>query len=228
LNAISLQKLSTDARAGNTEVGTGLATILAPAIDDGATYANRGDASYAAELAPLRTAVELDGFGLVAQVNAPRPPEDVAALFRPVLAYPMEMASARAAEPVAAAAPEPVPQPALPTAAAKPNGQTPAAPARGVSSRHASYTRKAQVVKVASLGNIDGTGPPMRIFPAGWKPIDTAPLDQAVTLLVTDGRGEPYPIPYPCKRTAAGWVSSEGTPLAVTPLQWKPYVPRQR
>ena len=62
----------------------------------------------------------------------------------------------------------------------------------------------------------------------GWKPIDTAPLDKAVTLLVTDGRGEPYSIPYPSKRTAAGWVSSEGTPLVATPLQWKPYVRRQR
>ena len=150
------------------------------------------------------------------------------ALFSPVLAYPLQMASARAAEPVDAAAPEPVPQPASPTAAAKPNGQTPATPARGVSNRPGSYTRKAQEVKVASLGNINGTGPPVRMVPASWKPIDTAPLDQAVTLLVTDGRGEPYPIPYPCKRTAAGWVSSEGTPLAVTPLQWKPYVPRQR
>ena len=37
-------------------------------LDDGTAYAQRGDASYAAELAPLRTAVELDRFGLVAQV----------------------------------------------------------------------------------------------------------------------------------------------------------------
>jgi hypothetical protein len=37
-------------------------------LDDGTAYAKRGDASYAAELAPLRTAVELDRFGLVAQV----------------------------------------------------------------------------------------------------------------------------------------------------------------
>jgi hypothetical protein len=51
-----------------------------------------------------------------------------------------------------------------------------------------------------------------------------------VTLLVTDGRGEPYLIPYPCKRTAdSGWVnSSRGTPLAVTPLQWRPYVSRPK
>ena len=76
-----------------------------------------------------------------------------------------------------------------------------------LSNRPGSYARKTQEVKVASLGNINGTGPPMRMTPAGWKPIDTAPLDQAVTVLVTDGRGEPYPIPYPCKRTAAGWVA---------------------
>ena len=37
-------------------------------LDDGTAYAKRGDASYAAELAPLRTAVELDRFGFVAQV----------------------------------------------------------------------------------------------------------------------------------------------------------------
>jgi hypothetical protein len=38
------------------------------AINDGATYAERGDASYAAELAPLRSALELDRFGIVAHV----------------------------------------------------------------------------------------------------------------------------------------------------------------
>jgi hypothetical protein len=37
-------------------------------LDDGTAYAKRSDASYATELAPLRTAVELDRFGLVAQV----------------------------------------------------------------------------------------------------------------------------------------------------------------
>jgi hypothetical protein len=37
-------------------------------LDDGTAYAQRSDASYAAELVPLRAAVELDRFGLVAQV----------------------------------------------------------------------------------------------------------------------------------------------------------------
>jgi hypothetical protein len=174
---------------------------------------------------------------VTAAVPAPQQIEPVAAsnssveepaLFSPVLAYPIQIASAGAAEPVDAAAPEPVSQPAPPTAAAKPNSPTPATPARGVSNRPGSSARKAQEVKVASLGNTNSTGPPMRMFPAGWKPINTAPLDQDVTLLVTDGRGEPYPIPYPCKRTAAGWVSLEGTPLVVTPLRWKPYVGRPK
>jgi hypothetical protein len=58
----------------------------------------------------------------------------------------------------------------------------------------------------------------------GWKPIDTAPLDQDVTLLVSDGQGTPYTLKVPFRLTAAGWVSSgKGTPLAVTPLQWKLY-----
>jgi hypothetical protein len=62
----------------------------------------------------------------------------------------------------------------------------------------------------------------------GWKPIDTAPLDQDVALMVTDG-GKPYLLNGPFKLTAAGWVSSgKGTPLAVTPLQWRPYVARPK
>ncbi len=41
-------------------------------LNDGTAYAQRGNASYAAELAPLRTAIELDRFGLVAHVLAER------------------------------------------------------------------------------------------------------------------------------------------------------------
>jgi hypothetical protein len=37
-------------------------------LEDGTTYAKRSDASYATELAPLRAAIELDRFGVVAQV----------------------------------------------------------------------------------------------------------------------------------------------------------------
>jgi hypothetical protein len=64
----------------------------------------------------------------------------------------------------------------------------------------------------------------MRVFVDrfGWKPIDTAPFDKDVSLMVTDGQGEPYALNWPCRRTAAGWVSSnKGTLLAVTPIQWK-------
>jgi hypothetical protein len=62
----------------------------------------------------------------------------------------------------------------------------------------------------------------------GWQPISTAPTDTDVMLIVTDG-GTPYAVLKPFKLTAAGWVSSgKGTALAVTPLQWKPYVPRKR
>ena len=66
----------------------------------------------------------------------------------------------------------------------------------------------------------------MRMFSphSGWQPIDTAPIDKDVMLIVNDG-GEPYQIRSPFKLTATGWViSGMGTPLAVTPLQWKPYV----
>ena len=70
----------------------------------------------------------------------------------------------------------------------------------------------------------------MRMFSErfGWKPIGTAPIDQDVALIVTDG-GEPYELHSPFKLTAAGWVSSgKGTPLAVRPLQWRRYVPRPK
>jgi hypothetical protein len=60
----------------------------------------------------------------------------------------------------------------------------------------------------------------------GWKPLDTAPFDQDVTLMVSDGRGTPYALKSPFRLTAAGWVSAnKRTPLVVTPLQWKPYFP---
>ena len=62
----------------------------------------------------------------------------------------------------------------------------------------------------------------------GWQPIDTAPVGKDVMLMVTDGQGEPYAVLKPFKLTAAGWVSSgKGTPLAVTPVLWKPYIPRK-
>jgi hypothetical protein len=61
---------------------------------------------------------------------------------------------------------------------------------------------------------------------AGWRPLDSAPVERDVTLLVIDGASEPYQLKLPSRLTAAGWVSSaKGTPLAVTPAKWKPYVP---
>jgi hypothetical protein len=56
----------------------------------------------------------------------------------------------------------------------------------------------------------------------GWNPIETAPLDEDVSLEVTDGQGARYRLPYRCRLTASGWISSsKGTPLAVTPVKWK-------
>ena len=60
---------------------------------------------------------------------------------------------------------------------------------------------------------------------AGWRPLDSAPVDKDVALLVVDGASEPYQLKLPSRLTAAGWVSSaKGTPLAVTPVKWKPYI----
>ena len=53
-------------------------------LNDGTRFAERGDASYAAELSPLRTALELDRFGIVAHVlgNQGCTPENCDALMR--------------------------------------------------------------------------------------------------------------------------------------------------
>jgi hypothetical protein len=62
----------------------------------------------------------------------------------------------------------------------------------------------------------------------GWNPIETAPFDEDVTLQVTEGRSGPYMLPNPCRLTTSGWVSSsKGTPLAVTPVKWRPCNLRQ-
>jgi hypothetical protein len=59
-----------------------------------------------------------------------------------------------------------------------------------------------------------------------WKSLESAPLDEDVTLQVTDGRGKPYILVNASKLTAAGWVSSsKGTLLAVTPVAWRRYFP---
>jgi hypothetical protein len=63
----------------------------------------------------------------------------------------------------------------------------------------------------------------------GWNPIETAPFDEDIALRVTDGRGAPYTLQWPCRRTASGWINSrKGTPLEVTPVRWKPYLDRGR
>jgi hypothetical protein len=56
-----------------------------------------------------------------------------------------------------------------------------------------------------------------------WKPAETAPFDEDITVLVSDGCRSPYVLLKPCQRTKAGWVvSGKKTPLAVVPLKWMP------
>jgi hypothetical protein len=57
-----------------------------------------------------------------------------------------------------------------------------------------------------------------------WKPAETAPFDEDVTVLVSDGCRSPYVLLKPCQRTKAVWVvSGKKTPLAVVPLKWMPF-----
>jgi hypothetical protein len=54
-----------------------------------------------------------------------------------------------------------------------------------------------------------------------WLPPEKAPLDTDLTVKVCDGVRPPYELVRPCRRTASGWVTSEGqTPLAVTTVGW--------
>jgi hypothetical protein len=41
-----------------------------------------------------------------------------------------------------------------------------------------------------------------------WKSLESAPLDEDITLQVSDGRGKPYILVNASKLTAVGWVSS--------------------
>jgi hypothetical protein len=64
-----------------------------------------------------------------------------------------------------------------------------------------------------------------------WYPIESAPFGENIAVQVTDGRGAPYAIRWPCQRSATGWINSrKGTPLEVTPVAWRPYnsQPRSR
>jgi hypothetical protein len=57
-----------------------------------------------------------------------------------------------------------------------------------------------------------------------WTSVDSAPFDEDVMLLVSDGRKTPYTLLPAAKRTAAGWVTSGSmTPLAVLPLKWRSF-----
>ena len=57
-----------------------------------------------------------------------------------------------------------------------------------------------------------------------WNSIESVPFDEDVAVQVTDGRGAPYAIRWPCQRTASGWINSrKGTPLEVAPVSWRPY-----
>jgi hypothetical protein len=58
-----------------------------------------------------------------------------------------------------------------------------------------------------------------------WNKVETAPEGVIAQVLVTDGAGPDYLLPYPCKLTKDGWVkAASGKPLVVRPTYWKVYV----
>jgi hypothetical protein len=58
-----------------------------------------------------------------------------------------------------------------------------------------------------------------------WNGAETAPAEVPLQVLVNDGSGSDYLLPYPCKLTPNGWVNAAtGSPLQVQPTYWKPHV----
>jgi hypothetical protein len=58
-----------------------------------------------------------------------------------------------------------------------------------------------------------------------WQPIETAPTNRDVQLYVVDRHG-PYPITFPCRLTALGWINAtKGVPLAVRLVGWREWAP---
>jgi hypothetical protein len=56
-----------------------------------------------------------------------------------------------------------------------------------------------------------------------WKQSETAPEGVIAQVLVRDGSGSIYLLPYPCKLMKGRWVNAaSGTPLAVRATHWKP------
>jgi hypothetical protein len=58
-----------------------------------------------------------------------------------------------------------------------------------------------------------------------WNPVGTAPAGVALRLRVSDGSGETYVLPSPCRLTPAGWVNAAtGAALTVHPTHWQLHV----
>ena len=62
-----------------------------------------------------------------------------------------------------------------------------------------------------------------------WNCVETAPAEVPLQVLVNDGSGPDYLLPYPCRRTQDGWVNAAtGTLLQVRPTYWKLHVETPR
>ena len=62
-----------------------------------------------------------------------------------------------------------------------------------------------------------------------WNSVDSAPAEVLLQVLVNDGSGSDYLLPYPCKLTPEGWVNAAtGSRLEVRPNRWKPFVETRR
>jgi hypothetical protein len=57
------------------------------------------------------------------------------------------------------------------------------------------------------------------------KRVEAAPVGVALRVIVANGSGDHYVLPYPCRLTAAGWVNAvTGISLALRPTHWQLHV----
>jgi hypothetical protein len=78
----------------------------------------------------------------------------------------------------------------------------------------------------AAANRVPMSAPSQRSAPSqpSWKAVDTAPFGVALRIIVAGGPRKHFVLPYPCRRTAAGWTSAvTGEPLALRPTHWQLY-----
>jgi hypothetical protein len=58
-----------------------------------------------------------------------------------------------------------------------------------------------------------------------WQTIETAPEGEDLMLEVVGIEGEPYTLPFACKRSGSAFITAKGSRLQVRPVRWRTFFP---